>query len=53
VGLVLAAQPATADQVTLPAAKDNTLYQDAEGDVSNGSGQFSVGSNSVLNVRRG
>jgi spore coat protein A len=37
---LVAAGPALATVVTLPAAKDNTLYQDASGAVSNGAGEY-------------
>jgi hypothetical protein len=44
---------AGADQLSLPAAKDNTLYFDAEGDVSNGSGSHMfTGRNGQGIVRR-
>src|SRR5688572_5828364 len=47
------AHAAAADVVTLSASKDNTLFFDAEGDVSNGSGQhFFSGRNTQGNVRR-
>ena len=39
VGAVFSARSAFADVVTLNASKDNTLYQDANGDTSNGKGQ--------------
>lgn len=38
--LGMAAQLAAADTVTLSAAKDNTLYEDAAGALSNGAGEF-------------
>lgn len=38
--LGLVAVPAQAVQVVLTAAQDSTLYQDAEGDIGNGSGQY-------------
>lgn len=38
--LMLAAATATADSVILGATKDNTLYEDAAGGVSNGAGQY-------------
>jgi spore coat protein A len=45
------AQPAS---VNLPAVKDNTLYDEFEGAISNGKGQhFFVGTNNSGNVRRG
>ncbi len=53
---VVALLPCTAlaDTLALSASKDNTLFFDAEGDVSNGSGQyFFTGRNSMANVRRG
>ncbi|MEW5874721.1 MAG: DNRLRE domain-containing protein, partial [Candidatus Zixiibacteriota bacterium] len=48
--------PALADMVTLGTAKDNTLYEDAQGDRSNGAGQyFFVGKTGPLAIelRRG
>lgn len=46
--------PAGAESVSIVASRDNTLFQDAAGAVSNGSGPvFFVGSNSQGNVRRG
>ena len=38
--LSLAAQSAIADSVTLPASRDNTLYEDASGALSNGAGEW-------------
>lgn len=38
VGLALAAGGVRADSVDLPASRDNTLYQDASGSLSNGQG---------------
>ena len=36
----VACEPILADVVTLPASKDNTLYQSATGHLSNGAGEF-------------
>jgi len=45
---------ALADSATMSASRDNTLFFDAEGDVSNGAGQhFFTGRNGMGNVRRG
>lgn len=45
---------AHADMVTIAPAKDNTLYQDAAGSLSNGAGPgFFVGATQALAVRRG
>ena len=46
---LLAARPAAADLVSIPASQDNTLYQDATGSLSNGAGQvFFAGRTSVF-----
>src|ERR1043165_733449 len=43
-----------ADSILVPASKDNTLYQNATGDLSNGSGQyFFAGTNGDGAIRRG
>ena len=45
---------AFADEIRIPASKDNTLYQSDQGSVSNARGQhFFVGTNRQANVRRG
>lgn len=50
----LVASSASADVVTLQASKDNTLYQDAAGSLSNGAGQhFFAGNNDNNLPRRG
>jgi hypothetical protein len=44
-----AAGPAAADVVTIPASRDNTLYQSSSGNVSNGAGEvFFAGHTSVF-----
>lgn len=58
VGLLLAlACPgavATADVVEIGASKDNTLYEDVEGSLSNGAGDhFFVGVTGMVSIRRG
>jgi len=53
---LMAARPAAADLVSIPASKDNTLYQDLSGSLSNGAGQlFFAGRTSTFtnSVRRG
>jgi hypothetical protein len=51
--LVVLASSATADEVTLESARDNTLFEDAQGDTSNGSGpSVFAGRNSQGRVRR-
>lgn len=46
--------PAFADEVQIPASKDNTLYADPRGSLSNAKGQhLFVGTNRAGNVRRG
>lgn len=52
---LLAAGPAVAATVAIPASKDNTLYQSATGSVSNGAGEvFFAGHTSIItdSVRR-
>ena len=52
--LLLCATGAAADSVTLTAVKDNTLYQDQAGALSNGAGpDFFVGTNGRFEIRRG
>src|SRR5580765_225581 len=52
--ITLDASSALADVATLQAAKDNTLYQDAAGSLSNGAGQhFFAGNNDNNLTRRG
>ena len=51
--LMLGAIPALADVVTLSASKDNTLYEDGTGSLSNGAGQFLfAGKTNVNTIRR-
>ena len=46
--------PASADLRTLGSDRDNTLYEDASGSISNGSGEFFFsGLNSQMDIRRG
>jgi hypothetical protein len=53
IGSLLVARPAIADVVTLPASKDNTLYEDGAGSLSNGAGQFIfAGKTNVNTIRR-
>jgi hypothetical protein len=53
-GLMLLSSAASADVVSVVASRDNTLYQNATGSLSNGSGQhLFAGANSGLNRRRG
>ena len=50
----LAVRPAAADVITIGAVKDNTLYEDPSGNLSNGSGQhFFAGLNDNGESRRG
>ena len=54
VGLLAFAGSATADVVTLTPIKDNTLYQNAQGALSNGAGNhFFCGRNASNQTRRG
>jgi hypothetical protein len=53
-GMFLLAGSASAEVISVVASRDNTLYQNTTGSLSNGSGQhFFAGSNSGLNRRRG
>lgn len=49
---VLTVQAADATTITLGATKDNTLYQDANGALSNGAGEFSFVGNTTAGVTR-
>ncbi|MCH7526106.1 MAG: DNRLRE domain-containing protein [Planctomycetes bacterium] len=54
VGVVVMAHSALADVVAIDAAKDNTLYEDPNGQISNGSGSyFFAGTTAIGEVRRG
>ncbi|HEX9636660.1 MAG TPA: DNRLRE domain-containing protein, partial [Acidobacteriota bacterium] len=51
---LLGAEPVAADQVQIPAQKDNTLYQDAGGALSNGAGGYLFcGQTQAFGTRRG
>jgi hypothetical protein len=54
--VVLACSSAMGATIVVAPSKDNTLYEDAEGDVSNGAGQFifagKTGSNDNFHLRR-
>lgn len=54
-GILLVAGGAEADTVTLQASKDNTLFEDPTGSLSNGAGDFFYGgrTNSNDTIRRG
>src|SRR5207247_649486 len=50
---LLAPSAASADVIDLSPSKDNTLYQDPTGSLSNGAGPgFFVGATASLNIRR-
>lgn len=52
--LILSASSVAADTVTLVAVKDNTLFEDAQGLLSSGAGQYIfAGNTSSANARRG